>query len=204
LADSAFNRTVGVDPHRCRWAQADPLLRQYHDEEWGRPERDPRVLWEKLMLDGFQAGLSWKTILKKRDAFRVAFRGFDPSIVAAFGADDVARLVEDAGIIRSRMKIEAVIRNAGAYLRMLDSGENFADFAWSAIGAVPLVGDGMGIATRSGAGDALSAGLKVRGFSFVGPVIVHAWLQATGLIDDHESGCFRRGMVDWRRVPAAT
>ena len=145
------------------------------------------------MLDGFQAGLSWKTILKKRDAFRVAFKGFDPFIVADFGADDVARLVEDAGIIRSRMKIEAVIRNAAAYLRMLDSGEDFADFTWSAIGAVPLVGDGLGTATRSVAGDALSMALKARGFSFVGPVIVHAWLQATGLIDDHEAACFRRG-----------
>lgn len=185
--------TLGDNLLRCRWAQADPLLRQYHDAEWGWPELDPRALWEKLMLDGFQAGLSWKTILKKRDAFRVAFRGFDPTIVAAFGADDVARLVQDAGIIRSRIKIEAVIRNAGAYLRMLESGEDFADLAWSAIGAAPLVGDGLGTATRSIAGDALSLALKARGFSFVGPVIVHAWLQATGLINDHESGCFRRG-----------
>ena len=178
---------------RCRWARADPLLRQYHDTEWGKPERDPRALWEKLMLDGFQAGLAWKTILKKRDAFRVAFKGFHPSIVASFGEDDITRLVRDAGIVRSRIKIEAVIRNAGAYVRMLDEQENFSDFAWDAVDGETLDGDGSGTATRSFAGDRLSAALKSRGFAFVGPVIVHAWLQATGLIDDHEADCFRRG-----------
>lgn len=181
------------DLHRCRWAQADPLLLRYHDAEWGRPEHDSRALWEKLMLDGFQAGLSWKTILRKRDAFRSAFRGFDPSVVAGFDEGDVARLVGDAGIVRSRMKIEAVIRNAAAYVRMLANGEDFAAFAWSAVGGSTLRGDGTGQATRSSPGDLLSVAFSERGFCFVGPVIVHAWLQATGLIDDHEAECFLRG-----------
>ena len=181
------------DLPRCRWALTDPLLMRYHDEEWGRPKRDPRELWEKLMLDGFQAGLSWKTILRKREAFRSAFRGFEPSVVARFGEQDIERLVHDAGIVRSRMKIEAVIGNADAYVRMLAGGEDFAVFAWSAVGGSTLPGDGTGQATRSPAGDALSVALRERGFSFVGPVIVHAWLQAAGLIDDHEAGCFLRG-----------
>ena len=182
----------GDDLPRCRWALTDPLLRQYHDAEWGKPQRDPRALWEKLMLDGFQAGLSWKTILRKRDAFRDAFLGFEPSIVAGFDDVDVARLMNDEAIIRSNMKINATIRNAAAYLRMLDTGEDFSEFAWSAVGGVPLLGDGSGAATRSSAGDTVSTALKKRGFSFVGPVIVHAWMQATGLLNDHEAGCFRR------------
>jgi len=180
------------DLPRCRWAQTDPLLRQYHDAEWGKPERDPRALWEKLMLDGFQAGLSWRTILRKRDAFRDAFLGFEPSIVAGFDDGDVARLLGDAAIVRSRAKIRATIRNATAYVRMRDAGEDFSQFAWNHVGETPLLGDGSGVTTRSSAGDALSVALKQRGFSFVGPVIVYAWMQAAGLINDHETGCFRR------------
>jgi DNA-3-methyladenine glycosylase I len=180
------------DLPRCRWALTDPLLRQYHDAEWGKPVRDPRALWEKLMLDGFQAGLSWRIILRKRDAFRDAFWGFEPSIVAGFDDSDIARLLGDAAIVRSRAKIKATIRNATAYVQMLDGGEDFSLFAWSHVGNMPLVGDGSGTTTRSSAGDILSVALKQRGFSFVGPVIVHAWMQATGLINDHEAGCFRR------------
>jgi DNA-3-methyladenine glycosylase I len=177
---------------RCRWAANDPLLAAYHDAEWGVPETDARALWEKLMLDGFQAGLAWITILRKRDAFRAAFAGFDPEQVARFGEADVARLLGDAGIVRSRAKIEATIRNARAFLAMRDAGEDFSGFAWEAVGGKPLVGDGTGPTSRSAAADRLSAALKRRGFSFVGPVIVHAWMQATGLVNDHELGCFRR------------
>ncbi|MDB5698989.1 MAG: tag [Alphaproteobacteria bacterium] len=180
------------EPHRCRWARTDPLLAAYHDAEWGVPERDARALWEKLMLDGFQAGLAWIIILRKRDAFRAAFAGFDPERVARFGEADVTRLLGDAGIVRSRAKIEATIRNAGAFLAMRDAGDDFARFAWDAVGGRPVQGDGTGSASRSAEGDRLSAALKRRGFSFVGPVIVHAWMQATGLVNDHELGCFRR------------
>src|SRR5579862_7366095 len=113
---------------RCSWAEGDPLLCAYHDEEWGVPERDSRALWEKLMLDGFQAGLSWITILRKREAFRQAFQGFDPEVVARYGEADIARLLADPGIVRSRAKIEATIGNARAYLTMAEAGEDFSTF----------------------------------------------------------------------------
>ena len=116
---------------RCAWAGNDPQMRAYHDEEWGVPERDSRAMWEKLILDGFQAGLAWITILRKRDAFREAFKGFDPEVVARFGEDDVVRLLGDAGIVRSRSKIEATIGNAKAYLAMRDAGEDFSEFVWA-------------------------------------------------------------------------
>src|SRR5712664_4104918 len=116
--------------HRCPWAQSDPLLRDYHDEEWGVPEYDSRALWEKLMLDGFQAGLSWLTILRKREAFRKAFKGFDPKVIAKFGEKDIARLLGDESIVRSRSKIEATIGNARAYLAMHAAGEDFSKFVW--------------------------------------------------------------------------
>src|SRR4051812_11673947 len=123
---------------RCAWAQNDPLMRAYHDEEWGVPLRDSRALWEKLMLDGFQAGLSWITILRKRDALRGAFQGFDPEVVARFGEEDVLRLLQDPGIIRSRAKIEATIGNARAYLEMAERGEDFAAFVWGMAGGAPI------------------------------------------------------------------
>src|SRR3984957_987986 len=124
--------------HRCSWAESDPLLREYHDTEWGVPEYDSRALWEKLMLDGFQAGLSWSIILKKRDAFRKAFKNFDPKKVARFGEADVARLLEDAGIVRSRAKIEATIGGARAYLAMKEAGEDFSAFVWGMAGGKPI------------------------------------------------------------------
>lgn len=173
------------DVPRCRWAQDSPLLAAYHDAEWGVPERNSRVLWEKLMLDGFQAGLAWITILKKRDAFRRAFEGFDPDRVSRFGEAEVARLLGDAGIIRSRAKIEATIGNARAYCAMRDAGDEFAQFAWSFVDGTPVVGDGRKMLTRSPESEALSSALKRRGFKFVGPVIVYAWMQACGLVDDH-------------------
>lgn len=180
-----------TNPQRCAWAQSDPLLASYHDAEWGVAERDSRALWEKLMLDGFQAGLSWLTILRKRDAFRAAFQNFDPETVARFGPDDVERLVLDAGIVRSRAKIEAVIGNARAYLAMQAAGEDFSDFIWTMAGGQVVRNAGPERLVKSALSEQLSAALKKRGFKFVGPVIVYAWLQATGVVDDHERGCFR-------------
>lgn len=177
---------------RCRWAQSDPLLASYHDAEWGVPEHDSRALWEKLMLDGFQAGLAWITILRKRDAFREVFAGFDPDRVARFDAEDIDRLVGDARIVRSRAKIAATIGNARAYLAMRDASEDFADFCWRFVDGRPIVGDAATLRTKSPESEALSAALKARGFSFVGPVIVYAWMQACGLVDDHAAECFRR------------
>ena len=182
-------------PHRCPWAETDPLLRAYHDAEWGVPERDGRALWEKLVLDGFQAGLSWLTILRKRDAFRAAFQGFDPEVVARFGAADVERLVADPGIVRSRAKIEAAIGSARAYLAMAEAGEEFSAFVWAMAGGAPIrnawatAGD---VPAKTPLSEEISAALKRRGFKFVGPVIVYAWMQATGIVDDHVATCFRR------------
>jgi DNA-3-methyladenine glycosylase I len=181
--------------HRCAWAQNDPLMRAYHDEEWGVPERDSRALWEKLILDGFQAGLSWITILRKRDSFREAFQGFDPEVVAQYDAADVARLLENPGIIRSRAKIEAAIGSAHAYLKMRDAGEDFSTFVWGLAGGEPIRNEWQSIAevpAQTPLSVEMSKALKKRGFKFVGPVIVYAWMQAVGIVDDHVVTCFRR------------
>jgi DNA-3-methyladenine glycosylase I len=185
----------GRTPKRCEWAGSDPLMQAYHDTEWGAPERDARALWEKLMLDGFQAGLAWITVLRKRDAFRAGFADFDPEAVAAFGEDDVERLLADAGIIRSRAKIEATIGNARAYLEMAAAGEDFAEFCWGFVGGEPLLGDGREVPTRTPLSETVSKELKARGFKFVGPTIVYAWMQAVGLVNDHSRRCFRRDQV---------
>ena len=175
--------------HRCAWAEKDPLMQAYHDEEWGVPEHDSRALWEKLMLDGFQAGLSWLTILRKRDAFRKAFRKFDPVKVARFTERDIEILLQDAAIVRSRAKIEATIAGARAYLAMQKAGEDFATFAWSMAGPPRPPGP---VPAKTEASEKLSAALKQRGFKFCGPVITYAWMQATGLVNDHDPHCFRR------------
>lgn len=177
--------------YRCVWAQSHPLLETYHDHEWGVPERDSRKLWEKLMLDGFQAGLSWLTILKKRDAFRELFAGFDPVQVAAFDQADVERLMQDARIIRSRSKIEATIGNARAYLAMQAAGEDFSAFIWTMAGGSPIHMHGPRPVQTPLSQD-ISKALKQRGFKFVGPVIVYAWMQACGIVEDHENACFRK------------
>ena len=178
-------------PQRCAWSDNDDQMRAYHDEEWGVPEYDSRALWEKLILDGFQAGLSWAIILRKRDGFRKAFAGFDPEKVARFTENDIERLVQDAGIIRSRSKIVAAIGNAQAYLKMRDAGEDFSEFVWGMAGGKPIVGSGP-IPTKTLLSEQMSAALKKRGFKFVGPVIVYAWMQAVGIVDDHAADCFRR------------
>jgi DNA-3-methyladenine glycosylase I len=184
--------TTELEPRRCAWAQSDPLMRAYHDEEWGVPQRDSRALWEMLMLEGFQAGLSWQTILRKRPAFRTAFANFDPEQVARFTTADVDRLLADPGIIRSRAKIEATIAGARIYLAMQAAGEDFADYLWSMAGGVPILNPTGTLLASSSLSEAVSKDLKRRGFKFVGPVIVYAWLQATGVVNDHSLDCFRR------------
>jgi DNA-3-methyladenine glycosylase I len=180
---------------RCAWAGNDPLMQAYHDTEWGVPERDPRRLWETLMLEGFQAGLSWSVILRKREAFRAAFAGFDPEKVAAFGPADVARLMDDAGIVRARAKIEATIRGAQIYGEMAGRGEDFADFCWSFTQGRVIEGDGRHVPAKTDLSETISKEMKGRGFKFVGPTIVYAWMQAVGIVNDHAATCFRRGAV---------
>jgi len=167
----------------------------YHDTEWGVPEHDSRKLWEKLILDGFQAGLSWRTILARRDGFRRAFEGFVPETVAAYGDDEIARLMGDEGIIRSRAKIKATVRNARAFLAMREAGEDFAAFAWSFVNDRPQLWHGP-VPPNSPLSTELSKALKKRGFTFVGPTIVFAWMEATGLINSHVPGCYRRAEID--------
>jgi DNA-3-methyladenine glycosylase I len=184
-------------PKRCKWAENDLLYQAYHDEEWGIPVYDSRALWEQLMLEGFQAGLSWITILRKREAFRKAFRNFDPKKVARFTEADVKRLLEDPGIVRSRAKIEATISGARIYLEMEAAGEDFSTYIWKMVGGKPIRNKwkGMGdVPAKTELSEEISKALKKRGFKFVGPVIVYAWMQACGIVDDHVVGCFRRGI----------
>jgi DNA-3-methyladenine glycosylase I len=181
---------------RCAWAGKDAVMRTYHDVEWGVPQRDPRMLWEMLMLEGFQAGLSWITVLKKREAFRRAFAGFEPRKVARFASKDIRRLMADAGIIRARAKIEATIRGAQIYCDMQGAGESFGDYCWAFTGGKILRGNGRGRLTCSPLSEKISMDMKRRGFKFVGPTIVYAWMQAVGIVNDHSSGCFRRLAVD--------
>ena len=182
-----------IEPQRCSWVGADPLYRAYHDEEWGVPVRDSRLLWETLMLEGFQAGLAWIVILRKREAFRAAFAGFDPDRVARFGEAEVARLMADPGIVRARAKIEATIAGARIWCAMRDRGEDFAAYCWSFTDHAVIRGDGVSLPASTPLSETVSRDLKRRGFRFVGPTIVYAWLQAVGIVDDHQAGCFRRG-----------
>jgi DNA-3-methyladenine glycosylase I len=177
---------------RCAWAEGDPVMAAYHDREWGVPLRDSRAMWEMLMLEGFQAGLSWRTILHRREGFRKAFHNFDPGRVARFGPEDIERLMNDAGIIRARAKIVATIGAAKIYLAMQESGEDFATYAWSFTGCKILEGDGVTVPASTPLSHSISAALKKRGFKFVGPVIVYAWMQAVGMVNDHAKDCFRR------------
>lgn len=184
--------------HRCAWCGTDPVYVAYHDTEWGVPERDARALWEKLVLDGFQAGLSWITILKKREAFRAAFEGFDPEKVARYGETDRARLMADAGIVRSGAKIDATIRGARVWCEMRDRGEDFSEWLWSFVEGTPIQNVWADSAARPVAtaeSEAMAKALKVKGFGFCGPVIVYAFMQATGMVNDHGVECFRHAEV---------
>lgn len=183
------------EPVRCSWVGSDSLYRRYHDTEWGVPVRDSRALWETLMLEGFQAGLAWIVILRKREAFREAFSGFDPEKVAAFGPMDVERLMANPGIVRARAKIEATIRGARIWCEMMARGEDFAEFCWAFTGGGPIQCEHHGWVATTPLSETISKELKRRGFKFVGPTIVYAWMQAVGLVNDHARYCFRRAPV---------
>ena len=177
---------------RCPWVTQDPQYIAYHDTQWGRPVTDSRELFEKLCLDGQQAGLSWLTILKRSDGYRRAFANFDPQQIARFGAEDVERLRQDSGIIRNRLKIESIIKNARAYLAMEAEGIDFATFLWSFVGGKVQINHWQSVRevpTSSPESDAMSRALKQRGFNFVGTTICYAFMQAVGMVNDHELGC---------------
>tara|TARA_B110000208_G_scaffold89296_1_gene112599 strand:+ start:153 stop:722 length:570 start_codon:yes stop_codon:yes gene_type:complete len=178
---------------RCGWVGVDTIYQKYHDTEWGVPEYDSRALWEKLILDGFQAGLSWITILKKRDAFREAFADFDPPVVATWGAAEVETLLQNAGIVRHRGKIEATIGNAKAYL-LLAEEMPFSERIWAYVEGRPLVGGYVTLAdvpTKSLLSLQISKDLMAAGFKFCGPTIIYAWMEACGLFNNHAFGCNR-------------
>ncbi len=182
---------------RCPWCGDDPLYVAYHDAEWGVPQRDPRALWEQLILEGFQAGLAWITILRKRETFRAAFAGFRPEVIASWGEAEVARCLADPGIVRHRGKIEGTIAGARAFLALEAEG-GFAPFVWSFVGGVPV----QNRFTRLGevpaappAAVALSRALKARGFKFCGPTITYAFMQAAGLVNDHLVACPRHAAL---------
>ncbi|CTQ48613.1 DNA-3-methyladenine glycosylase I [Jannaschia donghaensis] len=182
---------------RCGWVGDDPLYVAYHDTEWGVPQRDPRALWEQLMLEGFQAGLSWITILRKRENFRTAFANFDPEIIARWGAPEVQRLLGDAGIIRHRGKIEATIGNARAFLDMRD-GPGFDAFIWDRVDGTPQHNRPATLAdvpAQTPLSVGLSKDLKKAGFRFCGPTTVYAFLQAAGVVNDHVVTCHRHDAV---------
>jgi DNA-3-methyladenine glycosylase I len=185
---------MSTEPIRCAWRgmQGDPLYEAYHDTEWGVPEYDSRALWEKLVLDGFQAGLAWITILRKRDGFRAAFDDFDPEKVARYGEADRARLMADAGIVRSNAKIDAAINGAKIYLDMRDKGQDFSKFLWDFTGGKPIQNQFRTFAdvpAKTPLAEDMAKALKAKGFKFVGPVIVYAFMQATGFVNDHMVDC---------------
>jgi DNA-3-methyladenine glycosylase I len=183
------------DKIRCAWAEDDALMRAYHDEEWGVPQHDSRMLWEMLMLEGFQAGLAWIIILRKRDAFRKAFAKFDPAKVARFGKRDITRLMGDAGIVRARAKIEATIRGAQIYGEMAERGETFSDYCWSFTNGKTITNNGRTRLVTTPLSEKISKDMKQRGFKFVGPTIVYAWMQSVGIVNDHSARCFRRAQA---------
>ncbi len=183
---------------RCWWPGYDPLYVAYHDTDWGVPERDDRALFEKLILDGFQAGLSWITILRKREHFRKVFDGFRPEVVASYGPQKIEALMADPGIVRNRAKIEGTVKSAGIYCDMMARGEGFSDYLWSYVDGRPLQPDHLDrsrIPTETPVAQAISKDLKRRGFTFVGPTIVYAFMQAVGMTNDHVVGCFRHEEV---------
>jgi DNA-3-methyladenine glycosylase I len=180
---------------RCQWAEgSSPAMVAYHDEEWGVPSHDDRHLFELLTLEGAQAGLSWSTILNKREGYRRAFAAFDPEAVARFGARDVTRLLADSGIVRNRLKIESTIANAARVLEVRDEHGSLDAYLWSFVGGQPIVGSWRSvreIPAETAESRALSKDLKKRGFRFVGPTVCYAFMQAVGLVDDHTTDCFR-------------
>jgi DNA-3-methyladenine glycosylase I len=181
--------------HRCTWPGTDPLYVAYHDEEWGVPEYDDRALFEKLILDGFQAGLSWITILRKRDAFRAAFDGFEPEAIVRYDEAKIESLMADPGIVRNRAKIVATIGNARGWLEIMDD-QGFSNYLWDFVDGRPVQNRFATMAevpAETAVSKAISKDLKARGFRFVGPTIVYAFMQAVGMVNDHMVPCFRHG-----------
>ena len=178
---------------RCPWPKLDPLYVAYHDQEWGVPEYDDRALFEKLILDGFQAGLSWITILRKRDNFRAAFDGFAPEKIARYTPKRIERLMNDAGIVRNRAKIEGTIASAKSYLKIMEEGPGFSKFLWDFVDGKPKINQfktTASVPASTPASVKISKELASRGFKFVGPTIVYAFMQATGMVNDHLVTCF--------------
>jgi DNA-3-methyladenine glycosylase I len=188
-----------ADQIHCGWAPADDALyRNYHDTEWGVPEYDSRALWEKLQLDGMQAGLSWITILRKRETMREEFDGFNPEKIAVWDEQRIEKALQNPGIIRSPKKVQACIGNARAYLEMQDRGEDFSDWCWDFVDGKPIIHhfeNYRDSPTKTDISEACSKALKKQGYKFVGPTIVYAWMQACGLYNDHEVGCPRHTEV---------
>jgi DNA-3-methyladenine glycosylase I len=179
---------------RCSWAGSDPLYRAYHDTEWGVPVHDDRLLFEFLILEGAQAGLSWITILKKREAYRSAFAGFHPETVAGFDESDLARLLADPGIVRNRLKLSSAVKNARAFLALQEEFGSFDAYLWRFVDGAPLQSSWHNhseVPATSAVSDALSRDLKRRGFNFVGSTICYAFMQAVGMVNDHTPGCYR-------------
>jgi len=179
---------------RCDWAGDDPLMIRYHDQEWGVPVHDDRLWFEFLVLEGAQAGLSWRTILNKRSAYRRAFAGFDPVAVAAFGPAEIGCLMSDSGIVRNRLKIESAISNAKAFLRVQDDEGSFDAYMWQWMGGAPSINrfrQASDVPAFTALSQKISKDMKQRGFRFVGPTIMYAHMQATGMVNDHLVGCFR-------------
>lgn len=179
---------------RCPWPGTDPLYVAYHDEEWGVPERDDRALYEKLVLDGFQAGLSWITILRKREAFRSAFDGFAPEKIARYSPKKVEALMQDAGIVRNRMKIDGAVASARAWLEIMETGPGFSALLWDFVEGKPIDNRNSAmsdIPAETELSRRIAKDLKSRGFKFCGPTIVYAFMQATGMVNDHLTACHR-------------
>ena len=179
---------------RCSWCGSDPLYVAYHDNEWGVPEHDDRKLFEMLVLEGAQAGLSWLTILKKRDNYRRAFHQFDPARIARYGDRDIDRLLKDSGIVRNRLKIEAATRNARGFLQICSEYDSFSDYLWAFVGGTPIINSWQTLAdipAQTPESEKMSKDLKKRGFNFVGPTICYAFMQAVGMVNDHTTDCFR-------------
>ncbi|QSP95695.1 DNA-3-methyladenine glycosylase I [Marinobacter salinisoli] len=180
------------DSQRCPWCGTDPLYVHYHDTVWGRPEWDERALFEKLCLDGQQAGLSWLTILRKQETYRAAYDGFDPERIVRYDDQKVAELLANPGVIRNRLKVQSIIKNARGFLELREKGTNFADFLWSFVNGAPIQNrwqDFEQVPVTTPEAEAMSKALKNAGFTFVGPTIVYAFMQATGMVNDHLVRC---------------
>ncbi|EJW13335.1 DNA-3-methyladenine glycosylase [Rhodovulum sp. PH10] len=198
--------TPHEERHRCPWPTQDPLYLAYHDTEWGVPEHDDRALYEKLVLDGFQAGLAWITILRKREHFREAFDGFAPEKIARYDAAKVAALMNDAGIVRNRAKIEGAVKSAQAWLSVMESGPGFSALLWDFVDGRPKINhfsSGAEVPAETPLSRAMSKDLASRGFKFCGPTIVYAFMQAVGMVNDHLVSCYRHAELS-PRPPSAT